>query len=83
KLPEVSSGPATDPHSSRGTAGPADTAVESEALHTPVAGLVLLHPFLAMFFETVGLLEKRRFKDEWRRQKAAALLYYLATGETG
>lgn len=83
KLQEVSSGPATDPHSSRDTAGPADTAVESEALHTPVAGLVLLHPFLAMFFETVGLLEKRRFKDEWRRQKAAALLYYLATGETG
>ncbi len=81
KLPEAPSSPATDPHSSGDTAGPADTAVEAEAQHTPVAGLVLLHPFLNMFFETVGLVKNRRFKNEWSRRKAAALLYYLATGE--
>jgi hypothetical protein len=81
KLSEQPSDPASEPHAARPDAMDTVNATETQAWHTPVAGLVLLHPFLNMFFETVGLTENRRFKDDWSRRKAAALLYYLATGD--
>ena len=46
------------------------------------AGMVLLHPFLSTFYQTCGLLEEKKFKDEAARQRAVLLLQYLATGET-
>lgn len=46
------------------------------------AGLVLLHPYLPAFFEELGLLKGRSFRDEQARGKAVQLLGYLACGET-
>ena len=46
------------------------------------AGLVLLHPFLRIYFDAVGLLEGESFRDESAQQTAIYLLYYLATKQT-
>lgn len=50
-----------------------------EAIYTPIAGLVLLHPFLPAFFQALGMA-----KDEelLQAERAPALLYFLATGQT-
>ena len=45
------------------------------------AGLVLLHPFLPLFFEGLGLLKGETFNDDTARERAAHLLQYLATGQ--
>ncbi len=45
-------------------------------------GIVILHPFLQMFFTELGFFETSFFKDEWSRLRAVFLLHYLATGET-
>lgn len=47
------------------------------------AGLVLLHPYLPILFDAVGLLENRAFKDPAAQDKAVQLLAFLACGETG
>ena len=41
------------------------------------AGLVLLWPFLQRFFENVGLLNLKEFKDVDAQTKAACLLHYI------
>ena len=46
------------------------------------AGLVLLHPFLKPFFDSIGLLTDGKFTHIKARRRAAALLHYLATGQT-
>ncbi|NEP61537.1 MAG: hypothetical protein F6K31_32065 [Symploca sp. SIO2G7] len=46
------------------------------------AGIVLLHPFLPPYFEAVGLLANRQFKDVACQQLAIYLLHYLATKAT-
>ncbi|HEY1166261.1 MAG TPA: contractile injection system tape measure protein [Chitinophaga sp.] len=46
------------------------------------AGLVLLHPYLNIFFNALGLLEKRAFKSSAAQDKAVQLLGFLASGET-
>jgi len=46
------------------------------------AGLVLLHPYLNIFFNALGLLEKRAFKSPAAQDKAVQLLGFLASGET-
>lgn len=55
----------------------------SDADELPVhnAGLVILWPFLVSFFDHLGLLEERQFKDLAARQRAVGLLQLLATGE--
>ena len=55
----------------------------SDADELPVqnAGLVILWPFLGSFFDHLGLLEERQFKDLAARQRATGLLQILATGE--
>ena len=55
----------------------------SDADELPVlnAGLVILWPFLVSFFDHLGLLEERQFKDLAARQRAVGLLQMLATGE--
>ena len=45
-----------------------------------ISGLVLLNPFLSRFFEKRALLKEKEFVDDWSQQKAALLLFYLATG---
>lgn len=46
------------------------------------AGLVLLHPFLPQLFETTRIREKGSSLLSWSAlPHAAALLYYLATGQ--
>ncbi len=46
------------------------------------AGLVLLWPFVPTLFDRLGLLlEQKKFTGENARQRAIALVHYLATGE--
>lgn len=45
------------------------------------AGIVLLHPFLARFFNKVGLLANNQFISLEHQQRGICLLYNLATGE--
>lgn len=53
-----------------------------EALFISNAGLVLLSPFLPRYFETLGILENKAFKDVEAATRAVHLLQYLATGQT-
>jgi hypothetical protein len=45
-------------------------------------GMVLLHPFLQMYFEELGMLEDDDFRSEIMQHRAVLLLHYLVTGET-
>lgn len=53
---------------------------EAEGIFVPLAGVVLIHPFLPAFFQRLDLLEGERFGDEADRERALHLLYFLATG---
>ncbi|MCB0582584.1 MAG: hypothetical protein KDD10_25120, partial [Phaeodactylibacter sp.] len=53
---------------------------EPEGIFVPLAGIVLIHPFLAAFFERIGLLKDEQLWDESARERAVHLLYFLATG---
>ena len=55
---------------------------EEAGLYVTQAGLVLLHPFLSRYFDAVGLLEDKSFRDELAQQTAIYLLYYLTTKQT-
>lgn len=57
-----------------------DKAVE-EGLVIPNGGLVLLGPYLLLFFEGLRLLENKQFRDAAARQRAVQLLHYLYSGE--
>ena len=48
----------------------------------PNAGLILIHPFLSSLFENLGYLENREFLNLEKQERAACLLYYVATGRT-
>ena len=56
---------------------------ESDGVFVSDCGLLLLHPFLNVFFRRLELLEGPAFRDLHAHQKALSLLYYLATGKTG
>lgn len=56
--------------------------IEDEPQYVSNCGIVLLHPFLEMYFAEFALLRNRKFIDEDARQHAVLLLHYLATGET-
>lgn len=76
------------PLPSQGAAQPAipAPAVENEAISpgvrpVPAAGAVLLHPFLADFFERLELTAERgRFRDHDAHCRAVLLTHHLATG---
>lgn len=57
-------------------------AEEKAGLYISQAGLVLLHPFLRIYLDDVGLLLEESFRDELAQQTAIYLLHYLATGQT-
>jgi hypothetical protein len=44
------------------------------------AGIVLLHPFLSLFFKNLSLVKENQFADTTSQVKAMYLLHYLATG---
>jgi hypothetical protein len=54
---------------------------DAEEIHLGNAGLVILWPFLAHFFDRLELLRESRFVDEVARQRAVALLQCLAAGD--
>jgi hypothetical protein len=65
---------------------PADSATagevhSQEGEHVSLAGLVLLHPYLALFFEQLGLVVAGQFESLRAQQQAIHLLGWLATGE--
>jgi hypothetical protein len=55
---------------------------EEGALFVKSSGVVLLHFFLAPYFEDLKLLADGKFVSEKAHQRAVLLLHYLATGET-
>jgi len=59
---------------------PAGTIIE-EGIFVPHAGLVILNPFLTLFFRQLHYLEEGRFIDDTFQQRALFLLHYLATGQ--
>lgn len=64
------------------SAGSASTTFsEAGELFVENAGLVILWPFLVRFFQSLGLLEKNRFKDAAAAHRAARLLQYVADGQ--
>lgn len=54
---------------------------EREGIFVQNAGLVLLANFFKPFFNQIGLLEGREFKDGKAQLRAVYLYHYLATGE--
>ena len=53
---------------------------EKDGLLVANAGLILLYPFLKMFFEKLDLLSEKKIKIE-KIDEAVHLLHYLATGK--
>lgn len=54
---------------------------QADEIYIHNAGLVILWPFLPRFFENLGLLSERRFKDEAAQHRAAGILQYLVHPE--
>lgn len=70
--------PAPAPESAAGSA----TQVGDDAIYVVLAGIVLLHPFLARFFGTLGLVEEGGvFVSFAAQERALHLLHFLATGK--
>jgi hypothetical protein len=52
---------------------------EPDGIYVPLAGTVLVHPFLPALFHKVNLLDGENFKDFDSQERAVHLLYYIAT----
>ncbi len=57
-------------------------ALIGEEFFTDNSGIVILHPFLQMYFKELELLKENDFINIESQQRAVLLLHYLATGET-
>jgi hypothetical protein len=57
-------------------------AVKESSLYVQNCGVVLLHPFLEIFFRELGFTEDKQFISDDARKRAVFLLNYLATGKT-
>ncbi len=55
-------------------------AMDPDGMFVPLAGIVLVHPFLPAFFERLGVLTGEQFSGEIARELAVHLLYHAATG---
>ncbi len=53
---------------------------EPKGVFVPLAGIVLIHPFLPALFEQLGLLHNGQFLDPHAQERAVHVLYHLATG---
>ena len=59
-----------------------NTEQEQEGIYIVNTGLLLLHPFLPLFFKEAELInDKNQFISLATQQKAAVLLYYLQCGD--
>lgn len=56
--------------------------IDHEGLYVDMAGLVLLHPFLSMFFNQLNWTAQNQFSNKDCQQRAIGMLHYLATGKT-
>jgi hypothetical protein len=56
--------------------------IMEDALFVDNCGVILLHPFLLSYFESLQLIEKKKFVSDETRKRAIILLYYLCTGLT-
>lgn len=56
-------------------------ALLSDGIFVVNAGIVLLHPFLPLFFKNVKLVKDNRFADSFSMLKAMTLLHFLAAGK--
>lgn len=82
KPPAPASQPASQEMASSFPKAPADkpaTSVEEEGIYVDNAGLVILHPFLQMFFEGLGIARDGTLLEP---DRALHLLHYLCTGHT-
>ncbi len=55
--------------------------LEEAGIHIENAGLVLLHPYLPQFFESIGLTSGKAFKNDEAQHQAIHALQYLASGQ--
>ncbi len=56
---------------------------DKNAIYIGNAGLVLLNPFLSVYFTRLGLVEGGKFIDVEKQMRAVHLLQYVVTGATG
>jgi hypothetical protein len=56
--------------------------IEGEIQYVINSGIVILHPFLQMYFDGLGLIKEKKFTDVDVCKRAVLLLHFLATGET-
>ncbi|MEL6697908.1 MAG: contractile injection system tape measure protein [Bacteroidota bacterium] len=55
---------------------------KKESLYVNYAGLILIHPFLAYFFERLGLWKEKKWVSEAAQRHAVQILAYVALGNT-
>jgi len=55
---------------------------ETERLEVDNAGLVLIAPFLPIFFDALGLLKEKTFITPQASERAALILQFMATGKS-
>ncbi|WP_221392542.1 contractile injection system tape measure protein [Dyadobacter sp. NIV53] len=55
---------------------------DSEAIYINQAGLVLLHPFLPVFFKKTNLLDNNQWKSNVKQRRAVLLCNYLVSGQS-
>ena len=67
-----------DEHSSTNEPSPKEEPLIEDSMFVENAGVVLLHPFLPMFFKALGIADDSSILQP---DNAVALLHYLATGE--
>ena len=55
--------------------------VEKDSLYVNDCGIVILHPFLEMYFTELELMMEQQFINDDACKRSVLLLHYLATGE--
>jgi hypothetical protein len=60
----------------------ATDAIEGEIQYVINSGIIILHPFLQMYFDGLGMIKEKKFIDVDACKRAVLLLHFLATGET-
>lgn len=58
-----------------------DRSPEIDQLEVDNAGLILIAPFLPIFFDALGLLKEKTFTTPQAAEQAALILQYIATGD--
>lgn len=53
-----------------------------EALYVKNCGIVILHPFLEMYFTELEVMRNKKFLSDEASKRSVLLLHYLAAGET-